>query len=181
MVFRRAAALLMLALSLQGCSWFEEVLVGWSTYEHPSLNFTIDYPTDWQLKTDADFGVQVQFFAPERQDLFRSNANIVVTKADVLDLDALADLSVRQLTALISGYSVDTKAYGNLGNLPGIDLRGRYPSATGPRMIRTVIAVDQGMQFVFTFTCPYALEAAFQKQVNKMIDSFERSNKIGSS
>lgn len=126
---------------------------------------------------DGSFGTQVQFFS-NHAEIFLANANIVVTKASHSDLDQIADDSVKQLSILLSGYEVLTKSYGNLGNIKAVDLRARYEGKEGPRIIRTVIAFSNDMEYVFTFSCEAAKEKVYQKTINKMIDSFSLSHKI---
>lgn len=162
---------LSLIVSLFGCDQIKSVFTGYETYEHPSLRFRIDYPSNWKMIENGAFGTQVQFLSDDPA-IFMANANIAVNKNPDLDLDELADLSVKQLTLLLRNYDLETKAVGTLGTNKAVDLRASYEGQEGKRKIRSVISIIDGMQYVFTFSCEAQAEHTYKKTVNKMIDSF---------
>lgn len=164
------AGILITLCLLFGCDRINSWL-GYKTYSHPSLRFSIDYPSSWQKIENGAFGTQVQFLSKDPA-IFMANANISTNRNPSLTLEELADLSVKQLTTLLNSYNIETKAIGTLGTHRAIDLRGTYQGKEGLRRIRSVISIIKEMQYTFTFTCEAEAEHEYQKMINKMIDSF---------
>ncbi|MCB1198718.1 MAG: hypothetical protein KDK51_10110 [Deltaproteobacteria bacterium] len=161
----------LIILSLASCDQILPRMTGYKNYTHPSLRFQVHYPAKWTLIEGGSFGTQVQFLS-DSPSIFLANANIAVNRNPNLSLEALADLSAKQLTILLPNYELETKAIGTLGKHKAVDLRGVYDAAEGKRKIRSVIAIINEMQYVFTFTCEAQDEHSYAKTINKMIDSF---------
>jgi len=118
-------------------------------------------------------GGQVIFLSNKTDEVFRANANIYVTKADIQDMAVLTRLSVQQLKMILNEYELITQTPTKLGNLDGFELRGRYRAKEGVRLIRTVVALKDDREFVFTFTSAFDKENNYTQIVNHMIQSFE--------
>ncbi|MCB0271641.1 MAG: hypothetical protein KDD46_01350 [Bdellovibrionales bacterium] len=153
------------------CANVQNFITGYKAYRHPSLQFEIVYPKSWKVVENGSFGTQVQFLSSQ-PGIFLANANVTVNRSPDLTLDEIADLSVKQLSILLKGYEIKTKALGHLGKQQAVDLRAIYEGAEGPRLIRSVISIINEMQYVFTFTCEASKEREYEKTINKMIDSF---------
>ena len=118
-------------------------------------------------------GSQVQFFSDKTNEIFRANANIVVVKADMKDLDQISGLSIQQLKLLLNQYELITQNKTKLGPLDAFEIRGKYTAKEGNRIIRTIVALNKEMQYVFTFTASADKENNYTKMVNHMIQSFK--------
>jgi len=119
-------------------------------------------------------GTQVQFLSPKVGPLFRANANIVIQELrEELSVEKIGELSEKQLQMVLNEYELLAKAFVNLGNLKGLELRGRYKASDGNRIIRSFIGLSKRYQVVFTFTCTEEKEPIYIKTVHKMIHSFQ--------
>ncbi len=157
---------------LCSCSFFQSK-VDFQTYTHPSIGFSIEYPKNWELQEGGELGGQVSFLTKKTTSVFRANANIVVSKADIKNTEVLARLSTQQLKLILNDYELITQNSTQLGHLDGFELRGKYKAKEGMRTIRTIVAIKDDNEFVFTFTCPSDKENNYTQIVNHMIQSFK--------
>ena len=125
------------------------------------------------MQEGGQLGSQVVFRSGNTDEIFMANANIVVTKADIKDLDALSTLAMQQLKLLLNQYELITQNKTSLGKLDAFELRGRYTAKEGNRIIRTVVAFDKDTQYVFTFTASADKENKYTQIINHMIQSFK--------
>lgn len=170
--------LVLIALVLFGsCSYLEKYGFNYKTYTHPSIQFSVKYPRTWELQEGGQFGSQVGFLSNKSTEVFRANANLMFTVADIKDLDVLSKLSIQQLKLVLNQYELISQNPTKLGNLKGFELRGRYIAKEGTRIIRTVVAIDQDSEFVFTFTAAADRENNYTQIVNHMIESFHYDSK----
>lgn len=160
-------------LFLFACSYLQDFGFFYKTYTHPSLQFSIKYPRTWEFQEGGLFGSQVVFSSDKKNEVFRANANLVVTKADIKNIDELSTLSIQQLKLILNQYELITQNRTKLGNLDGFELRGRYTAKEGNRILRTVVAMDKDTEYVFTFTSTADKENNYTKIVNHMIQSFK--------
>ena len=161
---------------LCSCSLFEKQDFYYVTYTSPSLQFSIQYPKPWDLQEGGALGSQVIFSTNENKESFRANANIVVTNADNKNLESIMKLSVNQLKLILNQYELITQNKTQLGTLDAFELRGKYLAKEGPRIIRTVVAVQKDTEYVFTFTAGLDTEKNYTKIINYMIQSFHEKN-----
>lgn len=117
-------------------------------------------------------GTQVVFYSNKASGVFHANANIVVTRADITNLDELMKLSGKQLKLILNQYEVITQNSTKLGNLDGFEIRGKYTAKEGTRVIRTIVALNKNTEYVFTFTCSQDEEKNYTQIINYMIQSF---------
>lgn len=159
---------------LSSCSFFEKTSFYYKTYTHPSIQFSIDYPRSWKIQEGGAMGGQVIFLSNKTDAAFQANANLVVTKADIKDLNVLSRLSVQQFKLVLNEYELITQNETKLGKkLNGLELRGRYKAKEGIRILRTIVAVDGDREFVFTFTSAFDKENNYTQIINHMIESFK--------
>ena len=125
------------------------------------------------MQEGGQMGSQVQFFSDKTNEVFRANANLVVVKPDMKDLDQLSGLAIQQLKLLLNQYELITQNKTKLGTLDAFEIRGKYAAKEGNRIIRTVVALDKENQYVFTFTASADKENNYTKKVNHMIQSFK--------
>lgn len=116
------------------------------------------------------------FFSDHSDENFKANANIVVTKIENTNLDTLQKLSISQLKLILNQYELITQNSVNLGKLKAFELRGKYMASEGSRIIRTVVALDQDTEYVFTFTAASDAEKNYTQIVNYMIQSFHEKS-----
>jgi hypothetical protein len=137
----------------------------------------MDYPRSWKLQEGGAMGGQVIFMSNKTNEVFNANANLVVTKADIKDLNVLSRLSVQQLKLVLNEYELITQNETKLGKLEAFELRGRYRAKEGVRIVRTVVAIAGDREFVFTFTAAFDKENNYTQIVNHMIESFHYDSK----
>lgn len=160
-------------LFLFSCSYLQGFGFYYKTYTHPSLQISMDYPRDWTMEEGGSMGGQFSFYSDKTNEIFRANANLVVTSADIKDLDQLSGLSIQQLKLILNQYELITQNKTHLGSLDAFELRGRYTAKEGIRIIRTVVAIHKETIYVFTFTAAADKENNYTKIVNHMIQSFK--------
>lgn len=122
-------------------------------------------------------GGQVIFLSSQKSDVFQANVNIVFSRADIQNMEVLSRLSIQQLKLILNQYELITQTQTKLGNLNAFELRGRYTAKEGNRIIRTVVAVDNGNEFVLTFTAEADKEKNYTQIINHMIESFHYDSK----
>lgn len=172
MTLRPVAVVIALAVPLAACDASKIPFV-WKAYAHPSYGFSLKTPRDWKIEEGGDFGALLNFLPPEDDTLFRANANLVVQeRSPDTTLDALADQSVQQLTALLQEYRLLGKIPAKLGNLPAVELRAHYKASEGERVLRTIIAVTARNAYVLTFTARVEREAENARDFNAFAASF---------
>lgn len=121
-------------------------------------------------------GSQVMFYSNRGDENFKANANIVVTQAENKDLDALQKLSISQLKLILNQYELINQSPTKFGNLNAFELRGKYVASEGSRTIRTIVALDKDIEYVFTFTAASDAEKNYTKIINYMIQSFHEKS-----
>lgn len=162
---------------LSSCSFLEKQGFNYKTYKHPSIQFSIDYPKSWKMEEGGQLGSQVVFLSNQKAGIFQSNVNIVFSRADIRDMEVLSRLSIQQLKLILNQYELITQTQTKLGNLNAFELRGRYTAKEGNRIIRTVVAIDNGYEFVLTFTAEADKENNYTQIINHMIESFHYDSK----
>ena len=160
--------ILFLALA-SSCSWLERQK--YQTYKHPSLSFSIDYPSGWEIQEGGAYKTQVSFLS-NKQDVFRANTNIVVTKPDQQNLEKIKTLSRDHLSRLLNQYKILNESPVKFGNVDAFELRATYKAKEGMRIIRSVVALKNDLQYVFTFTSSLESENNYTDIINHMIQSF---------
>ena len=74
-------------------------------------DYTINYPSKWELADGSSFGVKFLLFAPliQSKSDFKSNINIVIQDLSAYDLDlaAFTELSVKQVNTLITDVEIE--------------------------------------------------------------------------
>ncbi|MEZ4846219.1 MAG: hypothetical protein R2877_04505 [Bdellovibrionota bacterium] len=76
----------------------------------------------------------------------------VLSPADIPDMDVLSRLSIQQLKLILNQYELITQHRTKLGNLDAFELWKVFSQRRQFHHIRTVVAVDNGNEFVLTFT-----------------------------
>lgn len=129
------------------------------------------------MQEGGRMGSQVVFLSNKKSDVFQANVNLVVTPADIKDLDVLSRLSIQQLKLILNQYELITQNRTKLGKWNAFELRGKYTAKEGNRIIRTIVAIANDNEFVMTFTAEAAKENNYTQIVNHMIESFRYDSK----
>ena len=111
-------------LVFSSCSFLEKKGFNYKTYTHPSVQFKIDYPRSWEMQEGGRMGGQVVFLS-NKKEVFQANVNLVLSPADIPDMDVLSRLSIQQLKLILNQYELITQHRTKLGNLDAFELRGR--------------------------------------------------------
>jgi hypothetical protein len=164
---------LLLTLLLTGCDGLSSIPWFFKTYEHPTYRFSLRAPRTWTVDQDSVMGSAVMLTAPDDDPLFKTNINVVLQpRREKLPLDGLADRSAKQLQLVFNQYRLLGQASGALGDLPAVELRGRYLAREGSRIVRTVLAVTADTIYVLTFTCREEREPEFKNIFDTVRGSF---------
>ncbi|MEZ4704036.1 MAG: hypothetical protein R3A11_02375 [Bdellovibrionota bacterium] len=161
----------MILCSLAACQTLE--YFRYATYLDPNYEYSISHPRSWEVKEGGNLGAQVVFLAPEKNQVFRSNGNIVVASQSENDLRTLADQTISQLKFVLNNYEVISQVSKSIGTISeGIEIRGRYQGNEGVRIIRTILAKQAPFTYVFTFTCGANEDRDFSPIIKHMMESF---------
>jgi len=146
----------------------------WKSYQHPTYRFQIRVPRSWEIKQDTVWGSAVAVIPAQGDPLFRPSANVVVQELkEKIELPALADLSARQLSALLNEYRLLSQGPTKLGETPAREIRGTYVGTEGERLIRTILAVAGPYEYVVTFACRRDREMEMQGTFDAIRASFK--------
>jgi hypothetical protein len=145
----------------------------WKTYTHPTYRFSVRVPRTWKAEQDSLLGAAYIFRAPDSKSSFRPNLTVVVqTMESALTLDQLTQRSAQQLDLLFKQFRLLGQMNTELGSLKAREIRGRYLAEEGPRLIRTFITIDRGIQYVLTFACQEEQEGQYVSLLEGVRKSF---------
>jgi hypothetical protein len=146
---------------------------GWTPYYH--RDFTIVYPSDWELDTSGQRNTALFLFTPldDEKDAFRENINLLIqdlTQSPV-NLDQYIKITEGQISSMGNMYLLknERKKAGNrpfhhmvyTGDHAGLDL-----------IFEQYIWVVNNEAFVLTFTCEERMRDRFKDAGQKVLNSF---------
>lgn len=89
-----------------------------------------------------------------------------------MTLDKLSTVAAKQLSFALNEYQLLSNAPSRLGNFPAIELRGRVHALEGSRIVRTILAMTDDIQYVVTFVCREEREGDLQRTFDQIRRSF---------
>jgi hypothetical protein len=162
---------------LSSCSFLEKQGFNYKTYKHPSIQFSIDYPSPGKWKKVVSWAARSYSYPTKKLVYFNPMLTSSFPGQIFETWKLLSRLSIQQLKLILNQYELITQTQTKLGNLNAFELRGRYTAKEGNRIIRTVVAIDNGYEFVLTFTAEADKENNYTQIINHMIESFHYDSK----
>ncbi len=157
-----------------GCLLIGVLASKYHEFTSPEYNFSIKYPSDWQM-VKPEQGAVVVFLSPKENDLdtFQANVNVVVQdlSAQSMTLEQYAKLALDQLTGTFKDVDVVENAPTTVGKLSGHKL---VYAAQGesPLKIMTVMVLQDDVAYSIFFTSEFNKFDQYVAQINDVVNSF---------
>ncbi|MBI2546006.1 hypothetical protein HYV81_02390 [Candidatus Woesearchaeota archaeon] len=147
-----------------------------TVYQNSYYKIQMQYPKDWLVKAD-EAGIAAVFVPPlKSNDTFAESFNIVVDELSdpLISLDAYTASALALLKEALPDIEVSNPAEVQLSSSPG---RKVVYSSTGPQgnklRVLQVWTVRNGNAYILSFAADEEEFQNFQKEVQRMVDSFE--------
>lgn len=151
-------------------------IAGYSLYEDAANQVSIEYPADWEVRTDVP-GVSFAILSPldGDGDTFAENVNLVVQdlQGQAIDLAQYVELSKQQLPQVITDYEFvdeETTTAENGLELTILD----YTGTQGQNELywRQVIAINGSKAYVITCSAAETDFDKFSEAFGNMVSTF---------
>lgn len=148
--------------------------VKWLT--HADDNFSIDYPSNWELNTSGISGTKFFFLSEltSPDDVFRENINMLVQDLSEHNIDLAAFVKISE--GQISEFLEDTKIHvskttdGKYYTYHRIIYSGMQ-EGTRIKIEQIYIIIDE-QAYILTFTCTASEFAQFKQTGERILESF---------
>ena len=150
------------------------------TEEWPTLsgiNYSIDYPAQWQLDTSGQMGTKFLIFSPvsSTTDLFKENVNLIIQDfgGQTVSLDEYVEYSRAQIAAMFTGFQwVEDEHIAD--SAPEYHkLVYAFKQGTYDLQVLQRCFIHEGAAYILTFTAEVDSYASFLTSAEKVLDTFE--------
>ncbi|WP_310430263.1 PsbP-related protein [Chamaesiphon sp. VAR_48_metabat_135_sub] len=140
------------------------------------LNYSLQYPNDWDLAESEGIGAVFVILAPleSKEDKFRENVNLVIEdlKGQTIDLDRYAKLSKGQLKAALTNFNlIDSQKKSN-GGREYFKAIFTWDDAPFRLKVEQYYWIVDGKAYVLTFTSEQDKFANFSETGEKILNTF---------
>ena len=159
------------------------VAYNWKTLTQD--NFSVGYPTNWELNTSGEDGTSLILFSPltSKGETFRANINLVIQDLENMDIDSKS-INLKEYTerSLIQIKNNNIKSGGkfissDLVNIDGISHQKVLYTGVSEEGLKLKFEqyywVQNNKAYVLTFTCQDYKFTDYQATAEKILDSFK--------
>ncbi len=136
----------------------------------------MSYPRSWVVTQNSELGSQVVITSNEDDPFFKTNLNM---RVDILlskdSLEKISQQSITMFHSLLDDYKTLSSTWTKLDELKAIEITSQYLLNNDPKILRTIIALDNQYQYVLTI----AYREKNAKSVENTIDQVLKKIKIG--
>ncbi len=144
------------------------------SYTHPTYGFSLRVPRSWEIIHPGEpLSTAVALVSPAQGKRFRTNVNVVIDlPRPNQDLARIGNLSVKQLRILLNEFELLSRGPKIIQDFPALELRGRFQTTEGGRIVRSITFLYEDRQYVITLTTEESKELDVQSTFDRILRSF---------
>lgn len=151
-----------------------QTTAGWETLD--AENFTVQYPSTWQLDRSGQMGTSFILFSPKdsENDKFKENANLLIQDLPTQNftLDQYAEASVEQIRTLVTNATLIESTRMRSGEEEFHKIIFLGDQGVYHLRFEQHVLIRQNKAYVLTFTCEADKFVDYSATATKLLNSF---------
>lgn len=147
----------------------------WNTLNE--LEYSINYPTDWELVQNGLLGTEFILFSPleSDQDKFRENVSLYIQNfsGQNLDLDKFVEISLEQCNTLLTSFVLIENLRENIGSDEFHRLVYSYEQGIYQIKTEQYCWIKNDQSFVLTLSCGEDTFLSYKEVGEEILKSFK--------